>query len=241
MSKRTPPEKRSPAKRRLGQGKPTQPRSQPEEPGLMGDVAAAVADDHPLTLIFLVSSLLAALEPQRVNPFERALEPTLPTRDELVRTFLEVDLPETSALLAVIAELSGEDIMRHRVRREITKRVHALPGWLTDLGQATVDGVVEMVHALGDGDNIMIGVSLPGGSALSLVVYIDHNIGTLVKDAFAVPKPLDALIEHMRLADDDPDTTWADLSPADARARISGAITLSSLAFPPFETDTWPA
>ncbi len=208
----------------------------------MGDVAAALADDHPLTLISLVSSLLAALEPQGANPFERTLEPALPTRDELVRTFLEVDLPETSALLTVVAELSGEDIMRHRVRREIATRVHALPGWLADLGRATVDGVVEMVHALGDGDNIIIGVSLPGGSALTLVVYIDHNMGTLVKDAFAVPEPLDALIEHMRLASgDDPDTIWADLSPADARARIRGAIALGSIAFPPLETDTWPA
>lgn len=242
VSKRTPPERRGPAKRRLGHGKSTQPQPRPQEPDLIRDVAAALADDHPLTLIFMVSSLLAALEPLRANPFEQTLEPSLPTRDELVRTFLDVDLPETSALLAVITELSGDDIMRHRVRREITKRVHTLPEWLTDLGRATVDGVVEMVHMLGDGDNIMIGVSLPDGFALSLVVYIDHNMGTLVKDAFAVPEPLDALIEHMRLAgEDDPDTTWTDLSPADARARIRGAITLGSVAFPPLETDTWPA
>ncbi|MGH3865200.1 MAG: DUF6398 domain-containing protein [Pseudonocardiaceae bacterium] len=243
MSKRTHDEKRSPSKRRPGQGKPTQLRARQEEPNLIGDVAAALVDDHPLALISLVSALLAALEPQRANPFERAPEQlSLPTRDELVRTFLEVDLTETSALLTVIAELSGDDIMRHRVRRAITKRVHALPGWLTDLGQATVDGVVEMVHVLGDGDNIMIGMSLPGGAALSLVVYIDHNMGTLVKDAFAAPEPLDVLIERMRLAGgEDPDTTWTDLAPADARVRIREAITLGDIAFMPFETDTWPA
>jgi Domain of unknown function (DUF6398) len=243
VSERTRDEKRRPAKRRPGQGKPTQRRLRPAEPDLVGDVAAALADDHPLTLMFMVSSLLAALDPPRwPNPFERALEPDLPTRDELVRTFLEVELLETSALLAVVAELSCDDIMRHRVRREITKRVHALPVWLTDLGRAAVDGVVEMAHVLGDGDNIMIGISLPGGSALSLVVYIDHNMGTLVKDAFAVPEPLDALIEHMRLAGgDDPDTTWTDLAPADARARIRAALERGAIIFPPLETDTWPA
>lgn len=242
MSKRTPRQRRGPAKRRLSQGQPPQPQSPPQEPDLIGDVAAALADDHPLTLLFMVSSLLAALEPRQANPFDRTLEPALPTRDELIRTFLDVDLPETSALLAVITELSGDEIMRRRVRREIAKRVHALPGWLTDLSRATIDGVVEMVHVLGDGDNILIGVSLPGDFALSLVIYIDHNMGTLVKDAFAVPEPLDALIEHMRLAsEDDVDTTWAQLAPADARARILGAITRSSIAFPPVETDTWPA
>jgi len=246
VSKRTrdeEDEKRSPAKRRSGQGKATRrPPARPEEPSLIADVATALADEHPLTLISLVSALLAALAPRRTNPFERALEPDPPTRDELVRTFLEVNLLETSALLAVIAELSGDDIMRHRIRREITKRVHALPGWLTELGQATADGAVEMNHVLGDGNNIMIGMSLPGGSALSLVFYIDHNMGTVIKDAFTVPEPLEALVERMRLANgDDPDTTWADLALADARARVRQAITLSDTALLPLETDTWPA
>ncbi len=208
----------------------------------MGNVAAALADGHPLTLMSLVSSLVAALEPQRANPFIQEPEPELPTRDELVRMFLHIDLLETSALLAVIAELSGDEIMRRRVRREIIERAHALPDWLTNLSQATVDGVVEMVHVLGDGDNIMIGVSLPGGFALSLVVYIDHNMGTLVKDAFAVAEPLDALVAQMRrAAGGNPDTTWTDLAPADARTRIYDAIERSAITFPPFETETWPA
>jgi hypothetical protein len=208
----------------------------------MQDVAAALVDDHPLTLMFMVSSLLAALEPRRPSPFEQGPEPGLPTRDELVRTFLDVDLLETSALLAVIAELSGEDIMRRRIRREITQRVHTLPRWLTELGRTTVEGVVEMVHVLGDGDNILIGMSLPDGSEFSLVVYIDHNMGSLVKDAFPVAEPLDGLIEQMRVASgNDPDTTWTDLSPADARARILDGIERGAITFPPFETDTWPA
>jgi hypothetical protein len=208
----------------------------------MRDVAAALADHHPFGLLALGSSLLAALEPPRPNPFKPApLAPT-PTRDVLVQTFFEVELRETSALLAVIAELSGDEILRRRVRREITQRAHALPQWLTDLGQTHVDGTVEMVHVLGDGDNIMIGMSLPGGCALSLVVYIDHNMGTLVKDAFAVPEPLDTLIEQMRIASHhDPDTTWAPLAPADARVRIQDAIELGDMTIPPLETDTWPA
>jgi hypothetical protein len=158
-----------------------------------------------------------------------------------VRTFLDVDLIETSALLAVIAELAGDDIMRRRIRREIAQRAHALPRWLINLGSTTVDGVVEMIHVLGDGDNIMIELNLPDGSALSVVVYIDHNMGTLVKDAFAVPEPLDALIQTMRAVGDDQDTTWTDLTPADARARIRDAVEQGAITFPPFETDSWPA
>jgi hypothetical protein len=235
-------DQRRPGKRRLVPGGPTLGRAQTDKPDLMGDVAAALAGDHPLTLMSLVSSLLSALEPQRTSPFGQEPQPGLPTRDELVRTFLDVDRLETSALLAVIAGLSGDDILRRRVRREITGRAHTLPGWLTDLGRTTVEGVVEMVHVLGDGDNIMIGLSLPGGFALSIVVYIDHNMGTLVKDAFVVPESLDALIEHMRIAaGDGPDTTWADLAPADARVRIRDAIERGAITFPPVESDSWPA
>ncbi len=242
VSKRTRRDKHRPQKRRLGHGGPTQRRGRADEPDLMSDVAAALSDDQPLMLMSLVSSLLAALEPPRAHPFERVSDPDLPTRDELVRTFLDVDMLETSALLAVIAELGGDDIMRRRVRREITERAHTLPGWLTELGRTTVEGVVEMVHVLGDGDNIMIGLSLPGGSALSIVVYIDHNMGTLVKDAFVVPEPLDALVKHMRIAaGDGPDTTWADLAPADARVRIRNAIEQGAITFPPVESDSWPA
>jgi hypothetical protein len=106
VSKRTRREKRRPAKRRPGHGKNAQRLARPDDPDLMGNVAAALADDHPLTLMSLVSSLVAALEPQRANPFIQEPEPELPTRDELVRMFLHIDLLETSALLAVIAELS---------------------------------------------------------------------------------------------------------------------------------------
>src|SRR3954451_13794947 len=114
---------RRPAKGRPGRGKPTQRRARPE-PDLMADVATALTEDEPLLLLSLVSSLLAALEPRRPGPLELAPEPDLPTRDELVRIFLGAPLVETSAILAVIAELSGDDITRRRIRREITERAH---------------------------------------------------------------------------------------------------------------------
>ena len=37
--------------------------------------------------------------------------------------------------------------------------------------------VVEVVHVLGDGDNILVGTRLPGGDEITAVIYIDHNAG----------------------------------------------------------------
>ncbi|GEL20515.1 hypothetical protein PA7_43520 [Pseudonocardia asaccharolytica DSM 44247 = NBRC 16224] len=212
----------------------------PAEPDLLGDVAAALADDHPLALLGLVSTLLAAIEP-RPGPFEPPAGPDLPSREELVATFLEVDLPETSALLAALAELLGEDVLRRRVRRELASRGHALPRWLVELDRAeTVGEAVGVGHVLGDGDDIMFGVRLSGGRELSVAVYVDHNLGTVAKDAFVVPEPLPGLVEQMLATIDDPDTTAGELDRADAGVRITEAIDRGKITFPPFETDTWP-
>ncbi len=192
-------------------------------------------------MLALVSSLLAALDPRCRSPFDTAPEPGVPSHNELIQTFLEVDLPETSALLAVIAELVGDDMLRRRIRREITSRAHTLPRWLVDLSRAEpVERVVEVVHVLGDGDDIVLGVRLPGGQELSIVVYIDHNLGTVVKDGFVVPEPLPALVEVICKADPGPDTTANDVDPADAKARITEAIETGAITFPPLETDSWP-
>ncbi len=208
----------------------------------MGEVAAALAEDHPLALLELSSALLAALDPRRRSPFEQEPEPDAPSRDELMKAFLGIDLPETSALLAVIGELSGDEMLRRRVHREIAARSHALPRWLADLHRAEpASRTVEVVHVLGDGDNLMVGVRLPGGPELTAMVYVDHNMGTVVKDAFVVPEPVGDLVERMLTVADDPDTQARDLDPADARARITEAIELGAITFPPFESDTWPA
>ncbi len=202
-----------------------------------------LADEHPVGLLTYVSTLLAVVDPRRESPLERLNPPQRPamSRDELVRSFLDVPAPETSALLAVIAEMTPDDVLRARIRRELAERHHALPRWLARLSESTVYRCVEMVHVLGDGDNVMLRVRLPEGHELTLVVYIDHNLGTLVKDAFAVPGPIAELVRFMKSKAGDADTRWDDLDPADARVRLTDAIELAAITFPPFETDTWPA
>jgi len=193
-------------------------------------------------MLELVSTLLAALEPRRRGPFDPEPETDLPSREELVQTFLKVDLLETSALLAVIAAFSGDDMLRRRVRSEVSSRADALPRWLADLTDAVpADRALEIVHVLGDGDNVVIGARLPGGHEITAVVYIDHNMGTLVKDAFVMPGPVDELVEQMFAVSDDPDIKARDLDPAEARARITEAIELGAISFPPLESDSWPS
>jgi len=210
------------------------------EDDLLREVAAALANDEPLALLAVASSILAALA-VRPNPFERQPQSDLPSMDQLVAPFLGIDLVEASALLTAIAVLSGDEPLRHRVSGEVARRAHTLPQWLVDLHLARpADRAVEVGHVLRDGDNVLLGVQLARGHNLTAVAKVDHNLGTLVRDAFVVAEPLTTMIERMQAASD-PDTTVTDLDPADARARVNAAIAVSWMAWPPFETESWPA
>ncbi|HEX7276073.1 MAG TPA: hypothetical protein VF244_01740 [Acidimicrobiales bacterium] len=205
----------------------------------MHDVRRALADPHPLGLLSLASSLLEVVDPRGRSPFDEDDDEEL-SLDELVASFLGVHRRETSALLAAIAGMVADDRLRARIRLGLEERTDQRPPWLVRLAEVEAYRTVEMVHVLGDGDDVMVGVRFPGGHELSVVVYIDHNLGTVVKDAFVLPGPLAELIEVMRGEIDDPDTWWDDIDLAAARARITEAVASGAMTYPPFETDSWP-
>jgi Domain of unknown function (DUF6398) len=212
-------------------------------PDLLADVRRAIADPHPLSMLTFVSTLLCVTDSRRNHPFAQPDTPDLAalTREELVGTFLDVPAPETSALLAVIAEMAGDDLLRARIRRELAARPKLEPAWPAQLSETSTYRAVRMSHVLGDGDSIMLGARLPGGYELTCVVYIDHNLGTLVKDAFVVPESIATMVAEFRRVTEDPDTRWDDISLADTRAWVDAAVELAAITFPPLETETWPA
>jgi hypothetical protein len=218
-------------------GSPSPRRSQTREPDLLRDVAEALAADDPLHLLGYASILLAATDSGR-----RGSQRTGgPSQQEFVQTLLEVDVPETTALVLVMGELSGDELLQARVRAGVAEREYDLPEWVTALPRSRPsEAPLQVAHVLGDGDNVLLGVALPGGHGITLTIYIDHNLGTLVKDAFAVPGSPRELADQMLAMADDPDTTVTELDPADARARVVAAIELGAITIPPVETDTWP-
>lgn len=240
------PESRGRRGRKTSRSKPRRlthaSRPPASEPPLLADVRRALADPDPLHLLSFVSMLMYVTDPRRDHPLAGPEARTSMQRDELVSTFLDVVCPETSALLAVFAAMIGDDdVLRARIRRELAARPKLEPAWLSDLGAVRVNRAMMMSHILGDGDNIMLGVDLPGGREATCTVYVDHNMGTLVKDAFTISEPFSTVLAKYQEVNEDPDTTWDDIDLADARARIAEAINVAAMTWPPFETDSWPA
>src|SRR6185312_894267 len=113
--------------------------------------------------------------------------------------------------------------------------------WVSGLDQCRVErDVWFMTHVLGDGDDYLIGVTLPSGHALSALVYVDHNLGTAVKDAFVVPESLEDLAIKMGTLIEHPDQSLTRTDPAAARAEIERAIDFGSRLYPPLTSDSWP-
>jgi hypothetical protein len=206
----------------------------------MDQVAAALDSAVPLPLLTLASAVLSALEPRRQWPPSPDPEPELP-RDEVLDVFFRSPAVETSALLTALGALTGDEVLGRRVRREVALRGDVLPRWLTQLDRAVPAGrPVLMTEVLGDGEDIVLGVELTGGSELVVLVFVDHESGSLVKDAFVTVGPVADVVATMRSRADD-DFAFADLSPADARARIREAIDRWAITVPVVETDTWPS
>lgn len=240
----------SPVGKRNRRGKQHHPRRQVEpprrgerEPDLVGDTRRALHAGDSFQLLSMVSGLLAVVDPRSQDPFARARgeESDSPTLHELVESFDEVDIPETTALLSVIAEMTKHEMTAARARRAVRSRHHRLPEWLVGLTALTIGRVVEMTHVLGDGDNIAVEVRTGAGDQMTVLVYIDHNMGTLIKDAFVIPEPVETVIDLFEKNAADPDTRWADVDAADARARITEAGELAAMMYPPLESETWPA
>lgn len=65
-------------------------------------------------------------------------------------------------------------------------------------------------------------------------------MGKLVKDDFVIRESIEYIVGRYQSLDDDPDTTWEELSLADARASIEPAIDLAARTFPPLGIYSWP-
>jgi hypothetical protein len=208
-----------------------------EEPDLLDHVRDLLRAGDLVGLVMFASSIVSALEPGPVLPFHGAQEDE-PSLAEIVDSLVDVRRRETTALLAVLALLVTDDLAGQHIRRELDRRGGPLPAGLERLEPLSTDRTVAATHVLGHVDTLVLGVRTADGQPLTIVVTVDHELGTMVADGFAYPGPAEAAIT--RLDDGGPDLTVADIDPADARARIAEAVEIGRITYPPVETDTWP-
>jgi len=225
--------------RRRPSSRPRSADGGPEDQELFQTLRRALRSGEPLELLAIISGFLEVTDPRGRDPF--APDEQRAGLDDLVESFIGTSYAETTAALTAIRALVADQVLAARIGRELETRRQPMPDWLTGLDRARIDpDVWFMTHVLGDGDDYLLGVTLPSGHALSALVYVDHNLGKVVKDAFIIPEPLEDLAIKMGTLIEDADQSLTRTDPATTRAVVEAAIDFGSQLYPPLTSDSWP-
>lgn len=205
-------------------------------PPLVGDAQRALRKSSPLALLSMASGLIEVATPRPADRW-RNIPPVTDVR-ELLSSFVETGLPAMHGLALAGATLTPDELLARQVRHSVGEMPHT-PSWLRTMGTIDVTDTILQTDPLGDGDNVLIGWRWPDGTAPTAVVYVDHNMGTIVKDAFVVEENPDSLQQlTLRLGDDH--VGFESLDPGAARARVADGIAHGERVVPPLESETWP-
>jgi hypothetical protein len=229
------PQRRRPTARPTGRAR----EGSAQDQQLFQGLRQTLRSDEPLDLLAVVSGMLEVTDPRSRDPFAR--DEQRASLGDLVESFMGTSSAETAAALTAIRALVPDEVMAARIGRELESRRQPMPDCLTGLAQAQVEpDVWFLTHVLGDGDDYLFGVTLPSGHRLSALLYVDHNLGRVVKDAFVVPGPLEDLALKVGTTMDDPDQSLTRTDPASARAVVEAAIEHGSRLYPPLSSESWP-
>lgn len=213
---------------------------QAEDLDLIGDLRQALRTGQPMDLLALTSGLVAALDPRTADVFAQLGEQELPSLGVLVDSFIGSNCVETTAALTAIRAFVPDQLLTTRLTRELARRRHRLPQWLTRLSEARVEpDVWRLSHVLGDADDYLLGLTIPSGDSVTALVYVDHNLGSIVADVVVASESVAELVEEIKIQLT-PDQSFTLVDPGTARAVMEGAIDLSARTFPPPESDSWP-
>jgi hypothetical protein len=127
--------------------------------------------------------------------------------------------------LAAIGDESYASLARQAADRLAGAGVTG-PPWLEDLGKAKPVAALLMCDDDGfdDGVSVIVEFATPGADRHTLGIYIDHNMGGLVKDVF-IAGPLASVREQLeRSAPDRERLALRELDLAEARARAQDAL-----------------
>ena len=208
---------------------PTAP-ADPEDQPLIDGFRRALRDESPTNLLMTVAGIMELVD-------ESAPRTDGADLDVLVDSFAEIDIREMTAVLHVLAALTANELLEARIRKVLASRTQPLPGWIHDLPRVQVERTLLLDHPLADGDDYLLAVRL-GSARFVMTVYVDYNLGVIVKDAFPGDTTIEELIGFMR-ANMEPDSRISEIDPADARTRITEAVTAGRSYPHPYESDTW--
>lgn len=195
------------------------PTVRAEHQPLIAKTREALRSGVPLALAELSSAMIEAAAPAPGTSEQ-------PSLTEMMESLIGVSLAETTALLHGIGALCTDDLLALRIRRELATRPHPVPEDVSGLVDLTATDAVAMDDGSGVAENLVVQLSGAGVQGSSLVILVDHALGSIVKDAFIAHRPLPELVEQLTEAAraDRVVPRFVPVPLAGLRARLEGAI-----------------
>lgn len=137
----------------------------PFQSPLMAGLREALRDRDPIAFWGAATSIVVLVD----EPGDLV---ALPEGTDLLQTFVDVDVAETTALLHMVAAMSRDELTRARARRAVRERRQPVPPHVSGLAEMTVTGT--RVFSDRAGDNHMLELTLPGEVRVTLVAYVER-------------------------------------------------------------------
>jgi hypothetical protein len=217
------------------------PSEQPSDDwDLLNEAEFALAQNHPLLMLGTASALLDLLDRRNDDPFDRAPKPERVPVADLLCTLATHASPAATAMAWTAAQLSGDELLRTRVVRDLGARTFLLPSWMHQFSRLEIVAAEQVTDQVRDGYDIIIHSRLTGHD-ITTVTFIDFNLGMIVKDNLLSDQGLENFNELWKEHADLRHTAIEPLALADARARISDAIEVGARTWPATRSEDWPA
>lgn len=217
---------------------PHDPEPGPDE--LFSKINSALADPDPIAFLALASTLAHTVDPRARSPLDP--DPLEIDAEGFVDMLADIPARETAALLHAFSVLLPNELLAAKAQREARRQTFPLPEWLTRLRDTTVTSTSVLRDELGESENVNISIKLPAGEEQTIIVLVDHNLGSAAKDGFLVPGGFEVISQLFReAASGGPRIPeMVEIDPANARAQLTDAISLGATIFPPLESESWP-
>jgi hypothetical protein len=209
----------------------------------IAELAARDADqpEDALDAAQWASTMLGMLRDAPLPPGEDAESMFLPG---FVAALEELGTRKALATLRALAAVSAPDhaAAAHAAGERLAATGQRDPAWAVDLGRPQSTAAALMYEeAFDDGMSVMVEFTHPNIETHTIGIYIDHNMGGLVKDVF-LAGPLDEVRSHMgSKAPNQVGLAFRDLDLAEARARAEAAFDVLDHTWdPPISEDVRP-
>jgi hypothetical protein len=162
---------------------------------------------------------------------------------DLVRAIERLGTPEALAALRAASGV-GHDAERARARAaadRLAAQGMPEPPWAVGIGAARpVAAALQFEEAFDDGVAVIVEFERAGHEAHTLGIYIDHNMGGLVKDVFIAGALRDVRAQLSQHAHNGVRLEVRDLDLDEARARVVAALDVLDHTYdPPVDEDVW--